>query len=290
MSDQTDASSRKRVVAVTGATGYVGSLVAEGFRSAGFRVRQLVRGGNQREGDVEYSLEQEVPPGALDGVDILVHCAYDFSLTRREKIWAVNVLGTQRLFTMALAAGVRRTIFISSMSAYRGTRQLYGLAKLAGEAMALSQGMRVIRLGLVYGANPGGMAGALKRVGSLPLIPLPGAGSHQFTLHQDDLSRALPVLAQAGEWPDRAIGLAYPVPVEFRLLLKRAIASAGGRCPPLIPIPWQVAYWGMRMAELSPVRLPLRADSLLGLVHPAPAVPLSGFVRELGVELRPFSL
>jgi nucleoside-diphosphate-sugar epimerase len=202
----------------------------------------------------------------------------------------VNVLGTQRLFDMALTVGVRRTIFISSMSAYRGTHQLYGLAKLAGEAMALSQGMCVIRLGLVYGANPRGMAGALKRLASLPVIPLPGGRSYQFTLHEDDLSHALPILARVDEWPDGPIGLAHPVPVPFRSLIERSAANAGASRSLIVPVPWQPVYWAMRIAELTPLRLPLRADSLLGLARPARKVPLAGYVRQLGIQLRPFPL
>lgn len=288
MTDLTLAPSEAPVVAVTGASGYVGSLAVAGFRTAGYTVRRLVRGPGDGQDNPGYALESEVPRAALDGVDTLVHCAYDFTLTQRERIWAVNVLGTQRLFTTARAAGVRRTIFISSMSAYRGTRQLYGLAKLAGEAMALSQGMCVVRLGLVYGAKARGMAGALKRLASLPVIPLPAGRSYQYTLHEDDLSHALAVLARVDEWPDRPIGLAHPVPVPFRCLIERTVTGADRWGPLFVPIPWQTIYWAMRIAEFTPARLPLRADSLLGLVRPGPEVPLADYVRQLGIQLRPF--
>lgn len=288
MADSTAAPPDAPLVAVTGASGYVGSLVVSGFEAAGFRVRRLERRPLDGQESVGYLLGQELPVDALNGVDTLVHCAYDFTLTERQKIWAVNVLGTQHLFTQALAAGVRCTIFISSMSAYHGTRQLYGLSKLASEAMALAHGMCVVRLGLVYGAHPGGMAGALEKLASLPVIPLPGARSAQYLLHGDDLLQALPVLARADHWPDVPIGLAHPAAVSFRSLMDRAAVNARRRHALIVPVPWRPVYWAMRLVELTPVRLPLRADSLLGLVRPAPEVPLAGYVRQLGIQLRAF--
>jgi nucleoside-diphosphate-sugar epimerase len=275
-------------VAVTGASGYVGSMAVAGFLAAGYKVRRLVRRGTRGSDCFGFSLDREIPKGSLDGVDTLIHCAYDFTVIRRQEIWRVNVLGTQRLFEAALAAGVRRTIFVSSMSAYGGTHQLYGRAKLACEAMALSHGMLVLRLGMVYGENPGGMAGALKKLARLPLIPLPGARSHQYMLHEEDLTQALPVLAQAEEWPDSAVGLAHPVAVPFRDVMARAARSSGRPQPLFIPIPWRPLFWTMCATELTPLRPPLRADSLLGLVRPAASVPLAGYVRSLGIPVRPF--
>jgi nucleoside-diphosphate-sugar epimerase len=286
--DSTVRPGTETVVAVTGASGYVGSLVVAGFLAGGYRVRRLGRRGPGPPDSADFSLDRVIPAASLERVDTLVHCAYDFTVTRRDEIWRANVLGTQRLFVAAAAAGVRRTIFISSMSAYAGTRQLYGRAKLACEAMALSQGMCVLRLGMVYGENPGGMAGALKKLASLPVIPLPGAGSHQFMLHEEDLSRALPMLAEADEWPDTAIGLAHPVAVPFRKVMARAARSAGKARPLFIPIPWRPLFWTMSLAERTPIRPPLRADSLLGLARPAAAVPLADYVRSLGIQLRSF--
>ena len=58
------------------------------------------------------------------------------------------------------------------MSAYPGTNQLYGRAKLETERIALKLGMAAVRLGLVYGPGWGGMAGSLKKMADLPVIPI----------------------------------------------------------------------------------------------------------------------
>ena len=49
-------------------------------------------------------------------------------------------------------------------------------------------------------------------------------------------------------------------------------------------------YGALRAAELLPVKLPVRADSLLGLVRPAPNVPNLEVLDQLGVVLQPFAL
>ena len=49
-------------------------------------------------------------------------------------------------------------------------------------------------------------------------------------------------------------------------------------------------YGALRAAELLPLRLPVRADSLLGLVRPAPHVPNVEVLEQLGIVLQPFAL
>jgi hypothetical protein len=43
----------------------------------------------------------------------------------------------------------------------------------------------------------------------------------------------------------------------------------------------------MRVAERLPVALPIRADSLLGLVRPANALPNAELLDDLGLSARP---
>jgi nucleoside-diphosphate-sugar epimerase len=229
-------------------------------------------------------------PEALRGVDVLVHCAYDFSATSRSEVWGRNVYGTRRLLDIAVSNSVRRTIIVSSMSAYAGTRQIYGRAKLASETDAFARGMCAIRPGLIYGPGWGGMVGTLRKLTALPIVPLVGGNSYQFTLHEDDLRSAVAALALADDVPSRPLGLANPQAVSFRALLRGIAQAAVDRNPRFLPLPWLPLYWAIRLAEAASVGLPIRADSLLGLVRPAPSVPNLRDTEGLGIEFRPFSL
>ncbi len=279
------------VVAITGASGYLGSVLVAGFASAGYAVRRLVRSPVPGSTDRFFDLSSTGGPSdALDGVDLLVHCAYDMALTRRADIWQSNVIGTVSLLNQAMSSGVRRIIVVSSMSAYRGTRQLYGRAKLAIEAVARARGLCVVRPGLVYGADWGGMAGTLRRLAALPVLPDFGPGVHQFTVSQHDFATALVALANADHLPDLPVGIAHPEPVPFNELLTTFAASQGKPRPRFIPTPPSAVYGALRATELLPFKLPVRADSLLGLLRPAHHVPNLQVLDRLGVVLQPFAL
>ena len=205
-------------------------------------------------------------------------------------MWGTNVYGTRSLLDLAVTSRVRRTIVVSSMSAYAGTRQIYGRAKLASENDAFAREMCAIRPGLVYGPGWGGMAGTLRRLTSLPIMPLVGRRAKQFTLHETDLRDAIGKLVEAEEIPGRPLGFAHPEPVPFELLIRRFAFANGRPQVRLLPIPWRSAYFALRAVELTPLNLPFRADSLKGLVRSADSVPNLEDLRKLGIDFRAFSV
>jgi nucleoside-diphosphate-sugar epimerase len=273
-------------VAVTGASGYLGSRVCARFESRGWRVIRLVRSPRPGHADERYyDIAEPLSAKLLAPADVLVHTAYDFSFTRRADIWRVNVAGTERLLAAAAVARVRRIIVFSTMSAYDGTTQLYGRAKLAIEAATRAAGGCVVRPGLVYGEHPGGMVGGLRRAARLPLVPLVLGASGLYPVHEEDLVSVVVALADLDPVPKGPIGVAVHEPVPFRALME---ALADGRRCRFVPVPWQVLYAALRLGELVRLPLPFRADSLIGLVRPAPAVPGVEDLARLGVKLRPF--
>jgi dihydroflavonol-4-reductase len=112
-------------VLVTGASGFVGSAIANAARDAGYRVRVLVRPTSPRtnidprdevvEGDL-------TAPGslgpALAGARFLVHAAADYRLWARrpEELERTNVEGTRNLMRAALAAGIERIVYTSTVA------------------------------------------------------------------------------------------------------------------------------------------------------------------------------
>lgn len=111
---------------VTGASGFVGSAVARALIARGTPVRLLVRGTSPRT-NVE-GLDAEVVVGdlrdaaslgrALAGCDSLFHVAADYRLWAPdpEEIVRANVEGTRFVMEAALAAGVGRIVYTSSVA------------------------------------------------------------------------------------------------------------------------------------------------------------------------------
>jgi len=157
----TSRSSSKSVCAITGSNGYVGSCVKNHFKANGWDVVELVRRPQPGARAMEFHLGGEIPTNAFAGVTALVHCAYDFGPLGWAEIRAANVVGTGKLFQAARAAGVAKTVCVSSISAFHGCRSLYGKAKLEIEQVAQVHGAQVIRPGLVYGPGAGGRKPAL---------------------------------------------------------------------------------------------------------------------------------
>ena len=273
-------------VAITGSSGYLGGLLRGRLIEDGLRVISLGRT-NSGSDSRRYVIEESPPPDLLSDVDALVHCAYDMKVRREQDIWAVNVEGSQRLLEYALASGVRRTIVLSSMSAFEGTQQLYGRSKLAIESIAAKHHAISVRPGIVYGPNAGGMAGALSALTRLPVVPLVASQSHQFTLHEDDFTAAISALIRANNASWDPIGLANPVPVSFRDLIAGLARLSGHSCR-TVPLDWRFVLAALRTCEALRIDLPFRADSLVGLANPAPIVPNLEIWHELGITLRRF--
>jgi nucleoside-diphosphate-sugar epimerase len=277
-----------RRCAVTGANGYVGSILCNALSQKDMRVVKFHRHAHSDGNECPFALNQPVDPAALRGIDALVHCAWDFQAHSRERIRAVNVEGSLRLFEQARAAGVRRIVFISSMSAFPGCRSDYGRAKLEIERRATSWGVDVVRPGLVYGPQSGGMVGSLDRLTKFPLLPIVGTGRRLLHLvHEEDLGNLVAGLCR-DEIPRQSNPLIAAHPRGYTLKeILRSLAAARGKKVVLLPVPWRGVWFGLKMVELVGLRLRLRSDGLIGLMNLDPHPDFEA-VKETPVLFRDF--
>jgi len=115
-------------VFLTGATGFVGSHVAQAYASQGAKLRLLTRGSSNLEilaglpRDTETVLgDLRVPEAlrsALTGCDALVHVAADYRLWVPDpaEMYKANVEGTRELLRLARKLGVGKVIYTSSVA------------------------------------------------------------------------------------------------------------------------------------------------------------------------------
>jgi len=113
-------------VLVTGATGFVGSAVARTLLGHGYAVRALVRPDSDRRNLQGLAVEPVVGDltdpaslaGAVRGCQGLFHVAADYRLWTPDPdaLYRVNVQGTRMIMEAALAAGVPRIVYTSSVA------------------------------------------------------------------------------------------------------------------------------------------------------------------------------
>lgn len=279
----------QRICAITGSTGYVGGCFKDTFATRGWEVLELVRQPTPGARQTAFRLGGEIHPGTLAGADVLVHCAYDFKCLTWEEISEVNVRGTEKLFAAARSAGVSKIVCISSISAFAGCRSLYGRAKLEIEKAALGYGSLVIRPGLVYGKNSGGMFGKLSRqVSSSSIVPMIGNGAQiQYLVHEQDLC------AFVADWVGKEqagcpplLTAAHEQPWPFKELLSE-IAREQKKKVHFVPLPWRLIWLGLKCAETCGLSFNFRSDSLVSLMHQNPTPDFSANAR-VGLVCRPF--
>ncbi|MGI9050616.1 MAG: NAD-dependent epimerase/dehydratase family protein [Rubrobacteraceae bacterium] len=198
-------------VLITGATGFVGSHIAEAFVAAGYTVRCGLRATSNPRWisslPVEHTLLDFDRPAdlleALKGVEIVVHAAGITRARYSQDYDRVNAEGTRRLAEAAREVGVERFVQISSLAA-RGPdghdhpASAYGRSKLEAEKLLrdLDGPMQtvVLRPAAVYGPRDTDLL-PLFKMASRGCLTLPaGPGSLQ-PVYAADVAKA--VLAAA---------------------------------------------------------------------------------------------
>lgn len=113
------------LVAVTGASGFIGKALLEQLLSAGLKVRVLTREPQKWTASESVDVfagnlvDTHEWSGFLTGVDVVIHAAAE--IRQLNLMMAVNVQGPERLLNAAVTAGVRRWVQLSSVGAYGPT-------------------------------------------------------------------------------------------------------------------------------------------------------------------------
>lgn len=194
-----------RAVAVTGATGFIGTHLVDRLLQDGWSVRALVRraspslearGAGTVVGDLE---DEKVLAELVAGVTAVVHCAGAVMAPRRAVFHAVNVEGTARLVA-AVGAAERppRLLLLSSLAAREPQLSDYAASKRLAEdvlaSLAAGDNWCIIRLPAVYGPGDRVTLTLFRQMARGFLCTPVGDDSRFSLLYVDDLATAVSAL------------------------------------------------------------------------------------------------
>ena len=241
------------LVAITGATGFIGGRLTSALIEAGYDVRALTRRAPPREvaqsvSWVQGALDDEASlRGLVKDVAFVVHVAGAIKARNRAEFLSVNADGTRRLAAAAAAQPVPpRFIHLSSIAARAPTLSTYAASKRASEhALHSFSVLRpvILRPPAVYG--PGDLETLrIFQMAANGFVVAPAANGAKFSLvHVEDVTRAILAALRLSDAPARPIefddgragGYSWPE-------LVAAAGAALNKTPRLVRIPSPLVY------------------------------------------------
>lgn len=261
-----------RLLALTGATGFIGRFLLQELPRRGYRLRVLLRrptmvplqSGSAVIGDLAFPQNMAAAFADVDAVIHTAGVAHTMSGTPDDDYRAVNTEGTIELARAAARAGVGRFVFLSSARAQAGAvadraltedqeprpTDAYGRSKLAAEQglAGLDLDWAALRLPLVYGPGCRGNMADLLRLARLPYpLPLAGLTGRRSLLSVHNLADAVDKVLAAPGPLRRPFLVADPEPLSVPQMIA-AMRRGLGRRPGLFRVPLPLLETVCRLA------------------------------------------
>lgn len=246
---------------VTGASGFVGRAVCARLAASGARLVALSRGGEQIPGATKLISwkgvdDQAAVHRACEGADAVLHLAARVHVMRESAqapltaYRAVNVAGTESVAAAAIAAGVGRFVYVSTVKVHGEGRATpyreddppapadpYAQSKVEAEAVVRSMegsgiGWTILRPPLVYGPGVGGNFLRLLRLAGWAIrvpLPLGGLQNRRSLIYVANLADALATVVSRESARGRVFLVADDEALSTSELIHRLSAALGGR-------------------------------------------------------------
>lgn len=184
------------VIAVTGGTGFVGSHFIELALAQGHQLRALTRRPQPERAGITWIEGALDKPDSLtvlvQGADAVLHIAGVINAPDRAGFAAGNIEGTRALIAATEAAGIRRFVQVSSLTAREPDLSLYGWSKAEADKLLIASSLdwTIVRPPAIFGPRDQEML-ELFKLAKRHVVPLPPAGGRMSVIAVGELIRLL---------------------------------------------------------------------------------------------------
>jgi uncharacterized protein YbjT (DUF2867 family) len=262
-------------LAITGSTGFVGQHLSRLLASDGHEIVSISR----RTGvDVTHTraLDQ-----ALDGCDVLVHCAGINRELGKQTYAAVHIEGTRSIIESAKRVGVSKVVFMSFLRARPNCGSPYHESKWKAEEIIRGSSLdyTIIKAGMTYGLGDHMLDHLSHSMHTIPVIATVGMQEKPCRpLAIQDLVIVLRAAAVDGRLSRQTVAVVGAEELRLSDAVRR-VARVLGKRVLLLPLPTHIHYVLAQLFEWTMV-VPLVAKAQVrilseGVVEPAmPCDPL----------------
>lgn len=269
----------RSLVAVTGATGFIGRALLQSLAKGGWRVRALTRSPRKDDESIQWI------KGDLDDLDALqslvknasavVHCAGQVRGSSLEDFVHTNVQGTDNLLCASTQqSSPPRFLLISSLAARKPELSWYATSKHMAEQLVTAHShimpSAIFRPTAVYGPGDKEMS-PLFRVTQRGILPMVGKPAMRFgLLHVNDLVAAILCWLSTDIPVQGVYELDDGMPGGYDSKSVAAIAQAVWKRPvycvflpaPLVSLIARINLWSARLLRYSPMLTPGKVREL----------------------------
>jgi len=275
------------LIAITGATGFVGRQVVEHLLRRDHEVRALVRDPSRAgwlrdrgvtlvEGDLE---DQTALRALVRGAGAVTHLVGIILEIGRQTFERVHVAGTRHVVEAAREAGVGRFVHMSALGARPDPgATAYHRTKAAAEAVVRESGLAhaILRPSLIAAPGNEVLERLVTMIRMSPIVPVIGNGLYQLQpVAGDDVGDAF-VTACEGGVPDGTYAIAGPEALTYHQVLD-ALETALGVQRRRVAVPVTMVRFaasaGMVLPNLNPITPDQLQMLLEGNTTPANALP-----------------
>ena len=270
-------------IAITGATGFVGSHLTRRLESEGHGLvliaRNPVKEDSRMVGSDLSGIERLTR--LFQGCNAVAHCAGINRETGKQTYERVHVRGTRNVVEAAKRAGVQKIVLMSFLRARPQCGSAYHESKWEAEEIVRDSGLdyTIIKAGVVYGRGDHMLDHLSHALHTFPVFGLVGLKEKSIRpLAVEDLVHVMRAALVDRRMKQQTVAVVGPEEIFLSEAVRR-VAEVVGKQPLMVPLPMFCHRLLARVFELT-MRIPLTSVAQVrilseGAVEPgSPVVPL----------------